>query len=67
MKVRVRIKSTHGEIPANLTIGKIYDAEKIDEHRIRLACDDGQVITSNIKKSGYLSDSSNGGEWEVLK
>lgn len=65
--MKVKIKSTNGEIPKNLTIGKLYDAEYVDELRIKITCDDGQVITSNIKKSGYLGIGKNGGEWEILK
>ena len=53
-------------IPNNLTIGKIYNATRIDDHRMRLTCDDGQVICTNINKSGYLSDSDIGGEWELI-
>ena len=64
--MRVKIKTTNGEIPKNLTIGKVYNATRIDSERMRLTCDDGQVITTNIKKSGYLSDSEIGGEWEII-
>ena len=64
--MQVKIKTTSGEIPRNLTIGKIYNANRIDSERMRLTCDDGQVITTNIKKSGYLSDSEIGGEWEII-
>lgn len=62
----VKIKTTNGDIPSNLTIGKEYDAIRVDSERMKLTCDDGQVITTNIKKSGYLSDSEIGGEWEVI-
>lgn len=65
--MKVKIKSTNGEIPENLTIGKIYDASRVDDHRIKIVCDDGKLITSNIKKSGYLGDSEKGGEWEILE
>lgn len=64
--MKVKIKTTDGEIPENLTIGRTYNADRVDSHRIRLTCDDGQVITTNIKKSGYLSDSEIGGEWEII-
>ena len=64
--MQVKIKTTSGVIPDNLTIGKIYSAERVDSERMRLTCDDGQLITSNIKKSGYLSDSAVGGEWEIV-
>ena len=64
--MRVKIKTTNGEIPKNLTIGKVYNATRIDSERMRLTCDGGQVITTNIKKSGYLSDSEIGGEWEII-
>jgi len=62
----VKIKTTNGDIPSNLTIGKEYDAIRFDSERMKLTCDDGQVITTNIKKSGYLSDSEIGGEWEII-
>ena len=64
--MKVKIKTTNGNIPSNLTIGKTYEAVRIDGERMRLNCDDGQTITTNIKKSGYLSDSEIGGEWEVV-
>ncbi|MBO5631471.1 MAG: hypothetical protein J5965_20580 [Aeriscardovia sp.] len=64
--MQVRIKTTNGLIPSNLTIGKIYNATRIDDHRMRLTCDDGQVICTNIEKSGYLGDGDAGGEWELI-
>ena len=60
----VQIKSVvDGELPDNLTIGKKYESTRVDSERMKLSCDDGMIICTNIKKSGYLG---NGGEWEVI-
>lgn len=64
--MQVKIKSVNGgsDLPCNLQRGITYQALRIDSERMKVTCDDGQVITTNIKKSGYLG---NFGEWEVLK
>lgn len=63
--MEVRIKSVTGEIglPSNLQLDNVYQATRIDKHRMKVTCDDGQVITTNISKSGYLGD---WGEWEIV-
>lgn len=63
--MQVKIKSINGEsgLPSNLQLGVVYQAVRIDSKRMKVTCDDGQVITTNIKKSGYLGDF---GEWEIL-
>lgn len=63
--MQVRIKSINGDsrLPDNLQRDVIYQAVRIDEERMKVTCDDGQVITTNIKKSGYLGDF---GEWEII-
>ena len=63
--MKVKIKSVNGrsDLPSNLQRGVTYQAVRIDSERMKVTCDDGQVITTNIKKSGYLGDF---GEWEIL-
>jgi len=63
--MEVRIKSVNGEmgLPSNLQLNVVYQATRIDEHRMKVICDDGQVITTNISKSGYLGA---WGEWEIV-
>ncbi|MFW1892121.1 hypothetical protein [Acinetobacter geminorum] len=63
--MEVRIKTVTGEmgLPSNLQLNVVYQATRIDEHRMKVTCDDGQVITTNISKSGYLGD---WGEWEIV-
>lgn len=65
--MKVKIKSFNGELPKNLTVGKIYDCVMVGNDRIKLTCDDCQEITSSISKSGYLSDDANGGSWEIVE
>nr|WP_312824018.1 hypothetical protein [Acinetobacter oleivorans] len=63
--MEVRIKTVTGDIglPSNLQLDNVYLATRIDEHRMKVTCDDGQVITTNIAKSGYLGT---WGEWEIV-
>ena len=63
--MEVRIKSLNGSspLPANLQMDVVYKAVRIDANRMKVTCDDGQVITTSISKSGYLGD---WGEWEIL-
>lgn len=63
--MEVRIKSVNGSIPlpANLKMHVVYKAVRIDADRMKVTCDDGQVITTSISKSGYLGD---WGEWEIV-
>ena len=63
--MEVRIKSVTGDmgLPSNLQLNNVYQATRIDKHRMKVTCDDGQVITTNISKSGYLGD---WGEWEIV-
>lgn len=62
--MKVRIKTViDGVLPSNLRRDVVYDAVRCDDYRMKVTCDDGQVIMTSIKKSGYLG---NGGEWEVL-
>ncbi|HCV3095094.1 TPA: hypothetical protein OV563_002948 [Acinetobacter baumannii] len=63
--MEVRIKSVNGSSPltANLQMDVVYKAVRIDANRMKVTCDDGQVITTSISKSGYLGD---WGEWEIL-
>ena len=65
--MKVRIKSFNGELPSYLTVGKVYDAVRVDSERMKVTCDNGQVIMTNIKKSGYLGVGKDGGEWEVVE
>ena len=64
--MKIRIKTYNGELPNNLTVNKVYDAVRVDSERMRVICDDGQVITTNINKSGYLGMDENGGSWEII-
>ncbi|WP_035358005.1 hypothetical protein [Acinetobacter calcoaceticus] len=63
--MEVRIKTVNGSIqlPANLQMEVVYKAVRVDANRMKVTCDDGQVITTSISKSGYLGD---WGEWEIL-
>ncbi|ENV29729.1 hypothetical protein KWG10_01875 [Acinetobacter baumannii] len=56
--MEVRIKSVNGSspLPANLQMDVVYKAVRIDANRMKVTCDDGQVITTSISKSGYLGD-----------
>lgn len=64
--MKVRIKTVNGEIglPSNLKPNAIYHATRIDNDQMKVVCDDGQVITTSISKSGYLGDF---GEWEIVE
>lgn len=63
--MEVRIKSVNGSslLPDNLQMNVVYKAVRVDANRMKVTCDDGQVITTSISKSGYLGD---WGEWEIL-
>lgn len=63
--MEVRIKSVNGSspLPENLQMNVVYKAVRVDASRMKVTCDDGQVITTSISKSGYLGD---WGEWEIL-
>jgi len=63
--MEVRIKTVNGPtpLPSNLKMEVIYKAIRVDADRMKVTCDDGQVITTSISKSGYLGD---WGEWEIL-
>ncbi|MBJ6351072.1 MULTISPECIES: hypothetical protein [unclassified Acinetobacter] len=63
--MEVRIKSVNGSspLPENLQMNVVYKAVRVDAKRMKVTCDDGQVITTNISKSGYLGD---WGEWEIV-
>ncbi|MCZ1176753.1 hypothetical protein OYC65_00900 [Acinetobacter pittii] len=63
--MEVRIKSVNGltPLPSNLRMNVVYTAVRIDTKRMKVTCDDGQVITTSISKSGYLGD---WGEWEIV-
>ncbi|WP_284086962.1 hypothetical protein [Acinetobacter pittii] len=63
--MEVRIKSVNGSspLPENLKMDVVYKAVRVDANRMKVTCDDGQVITTSISKSGYLGD---WGEWEIL-
>ena len=63
--MQVKIKTINGNtgLPANLQRDVVYQAVRVDSRRMKGTCDDGQVITTNIKKSGYLGDF---GEWEIV-
>lgn len=63
--MEVRIKSVNGSspLPENLQMNVVYKAVRVDANRMKVTCDDGQVITTSISKSGYLGD---WGEWEIL-
>jgi len=63
MEVRIKTINGDSELPPNLRQGVIYQATRIDTQRMKVTCDDGQIITTNIKKSGYLGDY---GEWEIV-
>lgn len=60
--MEVRIKSVNGSspLPTNLQMNVVYKAVRVDADRMKVTCDDNQVITTSISKSGYL------GEWEIL-
>lgn len=64
--MRVKIKTMNGSIglPNNLQLDKVYLATRLSEDRMKVICDDGQVITTSISKSGYLGEF---GEWEIIK
>ncbi|WP_368662097.1 hypothetical protein [Acinetobacter nosocomialis] len=63
--MEVKIKSVNGSssLPANLQMDAVYKAIRVDANRMKVTCDDGQVITTSFSKSGYLGD---WGEWEIL-
>ncbi|MFV5365466.1 hypothetical protein [Acinetobacter oleivorans] len=63
--MEVRIKSVNGSspLPENLQMNVVYKAVRVDANRMKVTCDDGQVITTSISKSGYLGD---WGEWEIV-
>lgn len=64
--MRVKIKTVNGEsgLPSNLQLNVVYQATRINKDQMKVVCDDGQVITTSISKSGYLGDF---GEWEVIE
>lgn len=53
--MEVRIKSVNGSspLPANLQMDVVYKAVRIDANRMKVTCDDGQVI---LRTYGLLKD-----------
>lgn len=64
--MKVRIKTVNGGIglPSNLKTNAVYQATRINNDQMKVVCNDGQVITTSISKSGYLGDF---GEWEIVE
>ena len=62
--MKIRIKTYNGELPSYLTVGKVYEVERLDSSKTRavITHDDGEMIMTNLHKSGYL----NGGSWGVV-
>ena len=62
--MKIRIKSFNGELPEYLTAGRIYDVVKMPDsmHRVVINDNNGNRMSTNLYKSGYL----NGGSWEIV-
>lgn len=61
--MKVKIKSSDGELPEYLTEGKEYEASGHPDVTMQIQTDFGDTITINMRESAYL----NGGSWEVVE
>lgn len=60
--MKIKIKSYYGELPEYLTLGKVYEFQKLTSYCGLVIVDNGDDYFTYLKGSAHLG----GGSWEVV-